>query len=225
MKLRYVLLGILSMCCITSMATARIATVKYTAELTNNFSTGPCVGLVEVGDLIEGTIDYDDSVADFAPVAAEGRFLDAVKMFDFEVGMLSVSMDASNFIINSIDASLQANEKLLMYMINPESIGIPAGPNLTISAFIFQLVNSGPDVFRNPNELAGISSIYSNFDRSNLSRMDIVGSCQMPDDPTTTGIFGFEAEIRNVMMVPEQQSWLLALGCTWGAALLSRRFR
>ena len=115
------------------------------------------------------------------------------------------SVDGADFGISTVDSdTLGGNdEKILAVLLNPSTMRVPAGPNIELTALFFQLYNSTNTVFTDPDSLSGISGIFDEFDQTNDSRFQVVGQCEDPNQPGSTGVYGFEAEVQRVSFVPE----------------------
>lgn len=203
-----------------STASAALVCLEFEACVTFDFSTGPCIGLNPVGEMVFGTIRYDDSVADSDPTLGEGSFMNSIISFDFTVGSSMGSVDGTDFMFNTIDSdSLGANEKLLLTLLNPSDMQVPAGMNISLSGLFFQLLNSGTPVFTDPDSLTGITGIYDQFDATSESRFQVIGECTDSNDPNVAGTYGFEANIKSVRVVPEPNALaLLFFGTLAGLA-------
>ncbi|MEM7312045.1 MAG: PEP-CTERM sorting domain-containing protein [Planctomycetota bacterium] len=185
---------------------AEIVCINFQSIVTVDFSNGPCAGLSDVGQIVTGRICYDDSVLDSDPVVGEGRFVDAISSFEFNVGSVMGSVDASQFMINTTDSdSTSGPEGLLISLLNTSSMQVPASMNIDLTGLFFDLTNTGSPVFSDPDSLAGIAGIFDQFDQA-TSRFSAIGSCTDPSDPGSSGIFGFDAQIQQVSLVPEPGS-------------------
>ncbi len=203
---------ILNLILLCSTVRAEQICIEFEACVTADFSSGPCVGLNNVGELVTGRICYDDAVPDTDPFTGEGTFVNAITSFEFSVGSVMGSVDVSNFVINTTDSdSLSGDEKVLFTLLNPSTMQVPAGMDITLNALFFQLFNSGASVFADPDALSGITGIYDQFDSSQLSRFQVVGECADPTDPSITGRYGFEAEVKRVSIVPEPSAAVLMM--------------
>ncbi|MEM7314755.1 MAG: hypothetical protein AAF497_16535 [Planctomycetota bacterium] len=205
---------------------ARNVTVEFDALVTIDFSSGPCIGLNPVDEMVTGYIVYDDSVADSDPSFNEGHFVDSIVSFSFSVGSSMGTVAGPDFNISTLDSDTLGgdNEKLLAILLNPSTVLVPAGPSIELNALFFQLFNSTNSVFADPDSLTGIIGIYDEFDLTGDSRFQVVGQCTAMDQSGDTGIYGFEAEIQRVRFVPEPATLQGVLILTCFVFACRRRF-